>query len=224
MLRALAVARGDRAGGRLGVASLGRKRGGGRPIPAGSAQARRKAFLQVSMEQNMGCAVGACLGCVVMDDAGRAAAGLPRGPGVRLGRARLGGRLVKAKRRVVTSRRRRRAEAPADGAPDQARDRAGRAPPAARAAGVDARPARRGGARPASRDRRPTPTSAGATRRSTCRSISGAGSSSRTRSSSPRARSATAPSTATSSRSSGSARSAARARRSGRASATRRRA
>jgi dihydroorotate dehydrogenase electron transfer subunit len=55
---------------RLGVANLGRKRGGGKPIPAGSAQARRKAFLQVSMEQNMGCAVGACLGCVVMNTAG----------------------------------------------------------------------------------------------------------------------------------------------------------
>src|SRR4051812_47967876 len=54
---------------RLGVANLGRKRGGGRPIPAGSAQARRKAWLQVSMEQNMGCAVGACLGCVVMSAA-----------------------------------------------------------------------------------------------------------------------------------------------------------
>ena len=32
--------------------------------------ARRKAFLQVSMEQNMGCAVGACLGCVVMSTSG----------------------------------------------------------------------------------------------------------------------------------------------------------
>ena len=51
---------------RLGVAKLGRKRGAGRPDPVGSPAARRKAFLQVSMEQNMGCAVGACLGCVVM--------------------------------------------------------------------------------------------------------------------------------------------------------------
>lgn len=69
MLRALAgLAAGRRA--RLGVASLGRKRGGGRPIPAGSPQARRRAFLQVSMEQNMGCAVGACLGCVVMGSSG----------------------------------------------------------------------------------------------------------------------------------------------------------
>jgi dihydroorotate dehydrogenase electron transfer subunit len=55
---------------RMGVASLGRKRGGGKQPAAGSAVARRKAFLQVSMEQNMGCAVGACLGCVVMDARG----------------------------------------------------------------------------------------------------------------------------------------------------------
>ncbi|HEY3072107.1 MAG TPA: dihydroorotate dehydrogenase electron transfer subunit [Candidatus Limnocylindrales bacterium] len=69
MLRALAsLAAGRRA--RLGVASLGRKRGAGRPHATGSPEARRKAFLQVSMEQNMGCAVGACLGCVVMTVAG----------------------------------------------------------------------------------------------------------------------------------------------------------
>src|SRR5687768_4041382 len=69
MLAALArQAEGRR--GRLGVARLGRKRGGGRGDPAGSAAARRKAFLQVSMEQNMGCAVGACLGCVVMSTTG----------------------------------------------------------------------------------------------------------------------------------------------------------
>lgn len=55
---------------RLGVAKLGRRRGGGRTDPAGSPGARRKAFLQVSMEQNMGCAVGACLGCVVMSTSG----------------------------------------------------------------------------------------------------------------------------------------------------------
>jgi NAD(P)H-flavin reductase len=52
------------------VATLGRKRGGGRSDPVGSPAARRKAFLQVSMEQNMGCAVGACLGCVVMTTSG----------------------------------------------------------------------------------------------------------------------------------------------------------
>jgi len=55
---------------RLGVAKLGRKRGGGKAVPLGSPAARRKAFLQVSMEQNMGCAVGACLGCVVMSVTG----------------------------------------------------------------------------------------------------------------------------------------------------------
>ncbi|HET9851464.1 MAG TPA: dihydroorotate dehydrogenase electron transfer subunit [Candidatus Limnocylindrales bacterium] len=69
MLRSLAGLAATRRR-RMGVASLGRKRGAGRPLPAGSAQARRKAFLQVSMEQNMGCAVGACLGCVVMDAKG----------------------------------------------------------------------------------------------------------------------------------------------------------
>ena len=68
MLAALArQAEGRR--GRLGVAKLGRKRGG-RTDPIGSPAARRKAFLQVSMEQNMGCAVGACLGCVVMSTTG----------------------------------------------------------------------------------------------------------------------------------------------------------
>ena len=69
MLAALArLAAGRRE--RLGVANLGRKRGGGKPDPIGSPAARRKAFLQVSMEQNMGCAVGACLGCVVMSVTG----------------------------------------------------------------------------------------------------------------------------------------------------------
>src|SRR6188768_3528041 len=38
---------------RLGVAALGRKKGGGKQDASGSAAARRKAFLQVSMEQNM---------------------------------------------------------------------------------------------------------------------------------------------------------------------------
>jgi dihydroorotate dehydrogenase electron transfer subunit len=69
MLAALArLAAGRRD--RLGVATLGRKRGGGKSDPVGSPAARRKAFLQVSMEQNMGCAVGACLGCVVMSTSG----------------------------------------------------------------------------------------------------------------------------------------------------------
>ena len=61
-LAALAAGRRDR----LGVAKLGRKRGGGKVDPLGSTAARRKAFLQVSMEQTMGCAVGACLGCTVI--------------------------------------------------------------------------------------------------------------------------------------------------------------
>src|SRR5436190_315670 len=65
MLAALArLAAGRRE--RLGVAKLGRKRGAGKPDAMGSPAARRKAFLQVSMEQNMGCAVGACLGCVIL--------------------------------------------------------------------------------------------------------------------------------------------------------------
>jgi len=55
---------------RLGVAKLGRKRGAGKGDATGSPAARRKSFLQVSMEQNMGCAVGACLGCVVMAASG----------------------------------------------------------------------------------------------------------------------------------------------------------
>ena len=69
MLQALARLAATRSN-RMGVARLGRKRGGGRAIPAGSPAARRKAFLQVSMEQRMGCAVGACLGCVVMATSG----------------------------------------------------------------------------------------------------------------------------------------------------------
>jgi dihydroorotate dehydrogenase electron transfer subunit len=69
MLRALARLAATRRA-RLGVARLGRKRGAGKGDPAGSPAARRKAFLQVSMEQRMGCAVGACLGCVVMATSG----------------------------------------------------------------------------------------------------------------------------------------------------------
>jgi dihydroorotate dehydrogenase electron transfer subunit len=65
-LSRLAVSRRER----MGVASLGRKRGVGKADPIGSPAARRKTFLQVSMEQNMGCAVGACLGCVVMSVTG----------------------------------------------------------------------------------------------------------------------------------------------------------
>lgn len=69
MLAALArLAEGRRD--RLGVAKLGRKKGGGKVLRPGSAAGRRRSFLQVSMEQNMGCAVGACLGCVVMGVSG----------------------------------------------------------------------------------------------------------------------------------------------------------
>ena len=66
MLEALARSAKTRQA-RLGVASLGtRPRRGTKTAPLGSKQARRRAWLQVSMEQNMGCAVGACLGCVIM--------------------------------------------------------------------------------------------------------------------------------------------------------------
>lgn len=66
MLAALAnIARGRQA--RLGVAKLAARRGrSSRRAQLGTRQARRRAWLQVSMEQNMGCAVGACLGCVIM--------------------------------------------------------------------------------------------------------------------------------------------------------------
>ncbi len=55
---------------RMGVATLGRKRGGGKPVAAGSPEARRKAFLQVVPEQRIGCAAGTCLGCAVMGASG----------------------------------------------------------------------------------------------------------------------------------------------------------
>lgn len=69
MLAALAgLAAGRR--GRLGVATLGRKRGAGKVDPVGSPAARRKAFLQVAIEQGIGCAAGTCLGCVLMGASG----------------------------------------------------------------------------------------------------------------------------------------------------------
>lgn len=61
---------------RLGVATLGRKRGGGRPVPPGSTDARRKAFLQVALPQELGCALGTCLGCVVPGSGSAGLAGL----------------------------------------------------------------------------------------------------------------------------------------------------
>ncbi|MBI2763065.1 MAG: dihydroorotate dehydrogenase electron transfer subunit [Chloroflexi bacterium] len=69
MLQALARLAATRRS-RMGVAKLGRKRGAGKGHAVGSPLARRKAFLQVSMEQRMGCAIGACLGCVVMATSG----------------------------------------------------------------------------------------------------------------------------------------------------------
>lgn len=56
--------------GRLGVATLGRKRGAGRPPAPGSPEARRKAFLQVVLDQSIGCAAGTCGGCAVEGAAG----------------------------------------------------------------------------------------------------------------------------------------------------------
>jgi dihydroorotate dehydrogenase electron transfer subunit len=55
---------------RMGVATLGRKRGSGKPVAAGSPEARRKAFLQVIADQRIGCAAGTCLGCAVMGAGG----------------------------------------------------------------------------------------------------------------------------------------------------------
>ena len=55
---------------RMGVATLGRKRGAGKPVPAGSPEARRKAFLQVIAEQRIGCAAGTCQGCAIPGAAG----------------------------------------------------------------------------------------------------------------------------------------------------------
>jgi len=48
--------------GRMGVARLGRRRGR-RPEPGG-AEARRRAWLQVALPHEAGCALGVCLGCV----------------------------------------------------------------------------------------------------------------------------------------------------------------
>jgi dihydroorotate dehydrogenase electron transfer subunit len=55
---------------RMGVARLGRKRGAGRVDPPGSPAARRRAFLQVAIEHDIGCAAATCLGCVVGGSSG----------------------------------------------------------------------------------------------------------------------------------------------------------
>jgi dihydroorotate dehydrogenase electron transfer subunit len=65
---------------RLGVATLGRKRGGGRPPAPGSTEARRKAFLQVAADQVIGCAAGTCLGCAVEGAGGVALRACREGP------------------------------------------------------------------------------------------------------------------------------------------------
>ncbi len=65
---------------RLGVATLGRKRGGGRPPAPGSPEARRKSFLQVSVEQAIGCAAGTCQGCTIMGASGATQRACREGP------------------------------------------------------------------------------------------------------------------------------------------------
>ena len=56
LARGANLARGRQA--RLGVAALGARRG--------RTQGRRRAWLQVVIQQNVGCAIGTCLGCVIM--------------------------------------------------------------------------------------------------------------------------------------------------------------
>jgi dihydroorotate dehydrogenase electron transfer subunit len=66
--------------GRLGVATLGRKRGGGKPPAPGSAEARRKSHLQVALDQVIGCAAGTCQGCAVPGASGSAQRVCREGP------------------------------------------------------------------------------------------------------------------------------------------------
>jgi len=68
LARMAALAAGRRE--RLGVAKLGRKRGGGRADPPGSAAARRKSFLQVAVDLQLACAQATCLGCALEGAAG----------------------------------------------------------------------------------------------------------------------------------------------------------
>jgi dihydroorotate dehydrogenase electron transfer subunit len=65
---------------RMGVATLGRKRGGGRPPAAGSPEARRKAFLQVAVDQAIACAAGTCQGCAIMGASGSTQRACREGP------------------------------------------------------------------------------------------------------------------------------------------------
>ncbi len=66
--------------GRLGVATLGRKRGGGRPPAPGSPEARRKSFLQVAVEQTVACAGGTCQACAIMGASGATQRACREGP------------------------------------------------------------------------------------------------------------------------------------------------
>jgi hypothetical protein len=65
---------------RLGVATLGRKRGGGRPPASGSPEARRKSFLQVAVEQTVACAAGTCQACAIMGSTGATQRACREGP------------------------------------------------------------------------------------------------------------------------------------------------
>jgi len=65
---------------RLGVATLGRKRGGGRPPAAGSPEARRKRFLQVAVEQTVACAGGTCQACAIKGASGATQRACREGP------------------------------------------------------------------------------------------------------------------------------------------------
>jgi dihydroorotate dehydrogenase electron transfer subunit len=58
--RLLTLARGR--DGRMGVARLGRRRG---RRPTSAAEARRRAWLQVALPHDAGCALGVCAGCTV---------------------------------------------------------------------------------------------------------------------------------------------------------------
>jgi dihydroorotate dehydrogenase electron transfer subunit len=59
--RAMVLAKGR--DGRMGVARLGRRRGRKRGVDV--AKARRRAWLQVALPHETGCALGVCLGCVL---------------------------------------------------------------------------------------------------------------------------------------------------------------
>ena len=98
---------------RLGSRSSAGSGAAGSRIRPDRPHARRKAFLQVSMEQTMGCAVGTCLGCVVMGASGTPQRVCREGPVFAADEVAWDGRLaarhgrglvvMKARKRVVTS-------------------------------------------------------------------------------------------------------------------------